>query len=455
MQKLTSLSAIFFFFISQSFCATYYVANSGSNSNSGTNAQPFQTITYAYNQVGAGDVIIVKPGIYTDYTPWAGLNFYKNGTPSNPITIKSQYKWQAIIDGENASDHIECISLSGNYHIIEGFDMRGAFECGLWIKGTAKGNQIVNNNINHCGNIGDPNSSSGQAGLLSDENTSYTKYYGNYIHHNGRISINSNLDHGMYLTGDNETIVNNIVAFNCSYGIHIAGYDTVSNMKVYNNVFAWNGRSGAMIWMEMDNIDFRNNIFYNNAELGLLCYDAHGTGVVIDYNLWYGNPQGTINMTWANSDVSYTSGNNLIAVYPYFVNDTSDYHIQSNSPAIDAGPSLSPDVMDDFDGNLRPQGSGYDMGAYEYTVNTTGIAEEENTLNISVFPNPSAEIISVHSETPIFEIRILNSIGQEIYFSKINSLRAEINLFSVPDGNYFIHIISENRIITKKIIIQE
>ncbi len=450
----TTLAAVLVFCISTCFATTYYVSTTGSNSNAGTIALPFKTITYAYSKVTAGDVIIVKPGIYTDYTPYAGLNFTKNGTAANPITIKSQYKWKAVIDAGNVSDHIECISLSGNYHIIDGFDMRGAFECGLWIKGTATGNQILNNNINHCGNIGDPNSASGQAGLLSDENTDGTKYYGNYIHHNGRFSLNSNLDHGMYLTGDNEIIANNIITDNCAYGLHIAGYSTVSNMKVYNNVIARNGRSGIMLWMDMDGVDIRNNILYNNAELGLLCYDAHGTGVVIDYNMWYGNPQGTINMTWAGTDVSYTSGSNLIATYPNFINDTVDYHLKPNSAGIDAGIPLSPIVINDMDSTSRPQGNGFDMGVYEYQANATGISQADNKLSVLVFPNPVARVITVQSGKNISEIEIMNALGEPVYVSKIEMQKADIDLENFPNGNYFIQVRSENAVTTKKIIIQ-
>jgi len=32
-------------------------------------------------------------------------------------------------------------------------------------------------------------------------------------------------------------------------GIQIAGYNTVSTMKVYNNVVAFNGASGIILWM--------------------------------------------------------------------------------------------------------------------------------------------------------------------------------------------------------------
>jgi hypothetical protein len=38
--------------------------------------------------------------------------------------------------------------------------------------------------------------------------------------------------------------------------------------------------------------------------------------------------------------------------------------LRQASPAIDAGESLS-EVTNDYDGNHRPQGAGYDIGAFE------------------------------------------------------------------------------------------
>ncbi len=52
-------------------------------------------------------------------------------------------------------------------------------------------------------------------------------------------------------------------------------------------------------------------------------------------------------------------------VNPLFVDATNnDFHLQVWSPAIDAG-SILADVNDDFDGNYRPLGEGFDIGAYE------------------------------------------------------------------------------------------
>lgn len=47
-----------------------------------------------------------------------------------------------------------------------------------------------------------------------------------------------------------------------------------------------------------------------------------------------------------------------------------DFHLQSSSPAIDAGKDLGSPYNVDKDGVPRPQGSAWDIGAYEYTSGT-------------------------------------------------------------------------------------
>jgi hypothetical protein len=48
----------------------------------------------------------------------------------------------------------------------------------------------------------------------------------------------------------------------------------------------------------------------------------------------------------------------------------TDYTLDSNSPCIDKGANLSTYFTEDYNNTTRPQGSAWDMGAYEY-VNTT------------------------------------------------------------------------------------
>jgi hypothetical protein len=344
-------------------CADFYVSTQGSDSNSGTSAQPFRTITRAYSQAAPGVTIIVLPGVYTDYTKGWGLRLSASGTASNPIVIRSQVRGEAIIDGQNLSDRNKGVYLDGSYNIVDGFEIRGGPNGGVTIWGNS--NQIINNEIHHNGN---PVSSStnGKDGAFSNEGTRDNIYRANYIHDNGRQG--SNLDHGLYLCGDNELVVNNVLARNAATGLQIAGYTTVSNMKVYNNVVALNGSSGIILWQSLSGVDIKNNIINQNGGYGINSWDAHGSGVVMDRNLLIGNGSGDYNFVNGGSDYSYTRGT-TISASPLFLNSSTagfDPHLGAGSSAINAGLNLSSSFSTDKDGAARPASGAWDIGAYGY-----------------------------------------------------------------------------------------
>jgi hypothetical protein len=65
-----------------------------------------------------------------------------------------------------------------------------------------------------------------------------------------------------------------------------------------------------------------------------------------------------------------TSLSNNLTTDPKFVNAAgADFHLQADSPAIDAGIAIA-EVTTDFDGVARPQGAAYDIGAYEFANNS-------------------------------------------------------------------------------------
>jgi hypothetical protein len=46
---------------------------------------------------------------------------------------------------------------------------------------------------------------------------------------------------------------------------------------------------------------------------------------------------------------------------------TQNFHLKTGAPVIDQGTSLFAPTLD-IEGNSRPRGSGYDIGAYEYVI---------------------------------------------------------------------------------------
>src|SRR5512140_1260716 len=81
--------------------ADLYVSPQGKDSDPGTLAQPFRTITRAYTRAAAGVTIRVMPGVYQDYTHGWGIRLDKSGTAASPIVLKSQVRGGAVIDGGN------------------------------------------------------------------------------------------------------------------------------------------------------------------------------------------------------------------------------------------------------------------------------------------------------------------------------------------------------------------
>jgi len=82
----------------------------------------------------------------------------------------------------------------------------------------------------------------------------------------------------------------------------------------------------------------------------------------------------------------FTILNTPSAPNPQFTPDFSRAHafrLQSNSPSIDAGSNV-PDVGFDMEGIARPQGSGYDIGAFEFSNSIVDIIDSK----VNVFRKP-------------------------------------------------------------------
>jgi len=343
--------------------ATLYVSTSGNDSYPGTSSQPLRTIIGAYSRATAGTIIIVKAGVYTDYNSGWGIHLGKSGSAASPITLKSEVPGGAIIDGQNTSDRNVGFYIDGSYNIVDGFEIKNAPHGGITI--WSSNNQILNCNIHNNGN---PASSStqGMDGVYSDEGTSGNIYRANYIHHNGRAG--SNLDHGLYLCGKNEVVLNNVLLANAAHGIQVAGYTTVANLKIYNNVMAYNGGNGIVLWQSLSGVDIKNNIFYQNGHYAIGSWDAHGSGVNIDHNISFGNAYGHFSFTDGGSDYAYNVSSALYSD-PQLANTSSstfDPHLKSGSPGVQNALNLYSTFTTDMAGNDRQSSGAWDSGVYKF-----------------------------------------------------------------------------------------
>ncbi|MBN1675037.1 MAG: right-handed parallel beta-helix repeat-containing protein [Kiritimatiellae bacterium] len=162
--------------------------------------------------------------------------------------------------------------------------------------------------------------------------------------------------------------------------------------RVYNNVFHGEGKRPAIILSRSGNrvwnntfvgcptaLTFdaqsrenwvQNNIFVNCAR-SFLAWPAGATPQTLDHNLYF-SPTDT--PRWESAGVTYASfgeyqkasGQERNSRYadPRLANG-AEARLQPGSPAIDTGVALE-DVTVDRDGTARPEGTAYDLGAYEF-----------------------------------------------------------------------------------------
>ena len=106
---------------------------------------------------------------------------------------------------------------------------------------------------------------------------------------------------------------------------------------------------------------FWNNTFGNGVTQPF--YAASSSGSVLDVQ--------NVAILGGTRPREAAAGSNLLLAAAAFVDAAShNYHLATNSPANDAGVALA-EVPTDRDGTKRPQGTAYDVGAYERVVSST------------------------------------------------------------------------------------
>ncbi|MDD3647768.1 MAG: choice-of-anchor Q domain-containing protein [Candidatus Dojkabacteria bacterium] len=160
---------------------------------------------------------------------------------------------------------------------------------------------------------------------------------------------------GLMISNGGNIIIKNNSINDSNMGIYL-DIDFDDNFSVYNNITYNNSFAGIILEAnDSTGVELKNNIVFG-SNYGLY-FDRGGDAAAIDYNLLWDNQENYLDCTPGAHDISAD---------PLFVDpDSNDFRLQAGSPAIDAGATLS-EVTDDIIGIPRPQGSAYDIGAYEY-----------------------------------------------------------------------------------------
>ncbi|MHB8630158.1 MAG: right-handed parallel beta-helix repeat-containing protein [Aggregatilineales bacterium] len=201
---------------------SYYVSTTGSDANSGTRTEPFQTFAKAVSVLQPGDTLFVYGGTYS-----SSLTVTSSGSAGLPITIQAVVGQHPVIDLENT--RADLISVTGSYTVVGGFEVKNSN--GNCINLEGQHNIIRDSVIHECYNVGI--FTDGQYDTID----SNTVYHASTI--NSSLTLPSGWSSGIKVQVGSAaiTISNNTVYNNYGEGIAVTRgtYSTVTGNIAYDN----------------------------------------------------------------------------------------------------------------------------------------------------------------------------------------------------------------------------
>lgn len=294
---------------------------------------------------------------------------------------------------------------------------------------------VTNNEFRNCTAIG----------TLEDVNGFLIRDGASYNEFNSCISDGCSSGIRFALSGEDQNYCgeyntfNNCIVKNATWAIdlslwEISGpveHNTFSNCIFTNLEYIYNCK-------RINNNNKLTNCIITNTENPFV--GAHVLNFDHEYSNFYNN-----DFDLPGSSLGVFSGD------PLFIDaENGDYHLQEGSPCIDSG-SANDAPLYDFEGTARPQGLGFDVGAYEYSTDISiyYISESENLI----YPNPSEGTINFLDKFDNKKYHLVSSHGTTVKSGYI--INSQIDVRALPNGLYFITIDeSKTNVKTFKIVLK-
>lgn len=381
MNKFFTKSLLLAGFIGQLHAATWYVGTSGNDGSScSASTVACKTINGAYQKAMGGDTIEMAAGNYADQT-------INSKSPTSNIIVKPATGASVTLGGLtiNGATRLEIrdmttgsfkVEMNSNFVTLRNVDVKG------WL------GYLGGSNITMIG---------GSVGPLVDAHPQIAPSNGwqgqgvNFVFDGVLFHDMTRTNSGVHteclqVAGTTNMIIRNSKFTNCAvFDLSFTSYNNagrVTNLLLENNFFdtAASGGYFSVHFAAMDG----GLVRFNSAKQAMFVdttYSNTGTLSVIGNNivggLLDGNSGGCLGASMAGS-YSYNvtqgvkCGATDINAAPGFVNAGSmDLRLASASAAVDFVPLSVAGPTTDIDGNPRPQGSGRDAGAHEFSSATS------------------------------------------------------------------------------------
>jgi hypothetical protein len=312
----------------------------------------------------------------------------------------------------------------------------------------------VKNNYVHDGGYGTGLNAYGGEGI-NVKNGSYCVFVHNNKNYYNTTTANTSAGRrylfgvdGYYHETHHIWIYNN-VGYNSNYGYIVESEEgaythdiyVLNNLSINNATGFFLPQWGSNYTAIKENIYFLNNTSYNDTKAFNL-YNPNIKNVIVKNNLI--NKAGTdflissggINQVIIDSNIFSSTGcpsgvtctNSITTIDPKFAGpstnpNTANFRLLTGSVAIDKGANLSAyDIPSlDFAGLGRPQGSGFDIGAYEYPVITipgdSNGDQRIDGLDYAVWLNHYGQTISGASNGNFNIDSIVDASDYQIWFT--------------------------------------
>ncbi|GAA3240893.1 carbohydrate binding domain-containing protein [Dactylosporangium siamense] len=426
---------------------TYYVATNGTTSNPGTESQPFATINQFMALAQPGDTVYVRGGTYSIGETYLSASGNANGW----ITIRNYPGETPVLDGGGSAGVAFYYGEGnqgvgkGSYVVIDGFVIRNYWRSGINI-GCCSADGSTDQSVSHVivrNNVIDRTGQNGITFMQAGDVTVEHNLIGRTGWDAGTGSWSSGINlYAMY--GTNNRVDGNVTYHN----VDVSSYHTDGNgiildltygnggVTIQNNVAFENGGSGIQL-THSGNSRIVNNTTYENGKEPTYINGGTGLGFwgseamnneVVSNNVVYQSFGSGLRTDggFSNSTVS----NNTIAGQdgyqdPAFADaNDANFQLQGTSPSVDTGTSSNapgsalvfdqqaltqttsdqpiswyrwaPDfgyilgrggVANLFGSVARPQGGGYDRGAFERSGTGVDPGGSGNLISNGEFDN--------------------------------------------------------------------